>query len=58
MQQKSRAARVVRLFLWSWEGHIDTAQARQPLRRDPTDRSPRALELVDLGEQRQDFGRE
>ena len=36
----------------------DMAEARQPLRRDPTDRSPRALELVDLRDQRQDFGRD
>lgn len=33
----------------------DAAQAGQAFRRDPSDRPPSALELVDLGDQRQDF---
>jgi len=36
----------------------DAAQPGKPLRRDPADRPPGALELVDLGDQRQDFGRD
>ena len=36
----------------------DAAQAGQPFRCDPADRPPGALELVDLCDQRQDFGRD
>src|SRR5574340_662341 len=36
----------------------DAAQPRQAFRRDPSDRPPSALELVDLGDQRQDFWRD
>ena len=35
----------------------NAAQAREPLWGDSADCSPRALELVDLGDQREDFGR-
>jgi len=36
----------------------DTPEAGQPLRRNPADRTPSILEIVDFGDQRQDFRRD